>query len=329
MGEIAKRDARDIQIGGLLITKTGIRRLGRFSETDWKNCAAMLDQFNQGVNWCVGDLMLLGEPEFGEDKVIQWIDEMVPSMGPQEKYHCQHVSNSFPYSNRLESLTWTHHFVLAYHNNARERFQLLEQAEKQKLSTGDLRKRLRAHKLAATAAANPLPKDKYRVIYADPPWKYADELIEGYGAAEHHYPTMTIAELAALPIKDLALPDAVLFMWVTSPLLEECFEVIKGWGFQYKSMFVWDKVKHNFGHYNSVRHELLLICTRGSCTPDSGELHDSVVSVERNDTHSSKPEEFRRLIDSLYTDGQRIELFSRTKAKGWHVWGNEAHKGAA
>lgn len=166
-------------------------------------------------------------------------------------------------------------------------------------------------------------KGKYRIIYADPPWCYGDKLTDGYGTAENHYPTMTIKELCELPIKELAEDDAVLFLWATSPLLEECFPVINLWGFKYKTSFVWDKVKHNMGHYNSVRHELLLICTRGSCLPDGKTLYDSVVSIERSDRHSEKPEEFRHIIDSLYTHGNRIELFSRKKVDGWASWGNE------
>lgn len=169
-----------------------------------------------------------------------------------------------------------------------------------------------------------LPEGQYGIIYADPPWKYSDKLIEGYGAADHHYEQMSIDELCELPVKDMAGDDAVLFIWVTSPLLEDCFQVIEAWGFKYKASFVWDKVKHNYGHYNSVRHEFLLVCTRGSKTPDNTELYDSVQSIERSKVHSEKPEEFRNIIDDLYPSGSRLELFGRKKVDGWRVWGNEA-----
>ena len=105
-------------------------------------------------------------------------------------------------------------------------------------------------------------------------------------------------------------------------LLEECFPLIKAWGFKYKTSMIWDKIKHNVGNYVSVRHELLLICTKGSCTPDIKKLDDSVYSEERTE-HSKKPLYFRSLIDKLYPNGNRIELFAREKAKGWDVWGNE------
>jgi len=175
----------------------------------------------------------------------------------------------------------------------------------------------------------------YRIVYADPPWSYGDELIKGYGAASHHYPQMTIDELCSMTdargrsVVDIVADNAVLFIWAPSPLLLECFSVIHAWGFDYKASFVWDKQLHNFGHYNSVRHELLLIATRGSCTPDSKELHDSVVSIKRSSKHSEKPEEFRQIIDEMYPPRagkrrDRIELFARTKAKDWDSYGNQS-----
>ena len=107
-------------------------------------------------------------------------------------------------------------------------------------------------------------------------------------------------------------------------MLEDSFKVINSWGFKYKTSFVWDKISHNMGHYNSVRHELLLVCTKGNCLPDNKKLYDSVVSVERSSQHSEKPIEFMNIIDDIYTFGDRIELFARDKKKdSWFLWGNE------
>jgi N6-adenosine-specific RNA methylase IME4 len=181
----------------------------------------------------------------------------------------------------------------------------------------------RVLKKAEVTEAAKLPSKKFRVIYADPPWKYGDQLTEAYGPTKYHYPAMTNSELCALPVTDLTEGNAVLFLWVTSPLLESAFPVIKAWGFSYKTSFVWDKVKHNMGHYNSVRHEFLLVATRGSCTPDVAKLYDSVVSIERG-AHSVKPPEFRKIIDTLYPHGKRLEMFAREKADGWEIWGNDA-----
>jgi N6-adenosine-specific RNA methylase IME4 len=187
---------------------------------------------------------------------------------------------------------------------------------------------------ARISAAKPRPlQGKYRIIYADPPWKYHglnknDEL----GHAEGHYDCLDDEALCDYrpgdgkrTVKELADDDAVLFLWVTAPMLERAFPIIRAWGFEYKSLFVWDKVKHTIGFYNSVRAELLLICTRGSCTPDTGKLIDSVQSIERSDRHSEKPREFYAIIESMYDHGRKLELFSRCSApKGWDTDGNEA-----
>jgi len=187
--------------------------------------------------------------------------------------------------------------------------------------------------MAALRNAPGLPHSTYRVLYVDPPWQYNDQLVEGYGPAENHYPTMHLDDLKTFfddrgrSVEHIAADNSVLFMWATSPLLDDALELIKAWGFTYKTSFVWDKVKHNYGHYNSVRHELLLIATRGSCVPDTKQLFDSVQVIERTSRHSEKPEEFRQIIDTLYSQREyvdRIELFRRGSApEGWHVWGNE------
>jgi len=172
----------------------------------------------------------------------------------------------------------------------------------------------------------PLPTEgKYRILYVDPPWQYTRAELDDYGHTRRHYPSMSLAELCAMgdDIKEMAERDAVLFLWTTSPMLKQAFPLLEAWGFAYKTSFVWDKVKHNFGHYNSVRHEMLLIATRGSCTPDVKKLFDSVQSIERSDEHSEKPEEFRKIIEELYTHGNKIELFARADVPGWDTWGNE------
>ena len=91
---------------------------------------------------------------------------------------------------------------------------------------------------------------------------------------------MSIDDLCNLPIRDLAEDNAVLFLWTTSPKLFDAHDVIKAWGFEYKTSFVWDKVKHVMGHYNSVRHEFLLLCIKGSFPKQSDTLHDSVIEIE-------------------------------------------------
>lgn len=228
-----------------------------------------------------------------------------------------------------EGLTFKHFTVAAQEvlnrarDNAREAAEWLEKADDEGWSANELRRRIRSSRPPI-----PLPEGTYRIIYADPPWEYSDErgnLTGGYGPAERHYPTMSTDGLCEMPVVNLTADDAVLFLWSTSPTLPDALRVIEAWGFTYKSSFVWDKVGHNFGQYNSVRHELLLVATKGSCLPDEQKLFDSVVSVDKTSIHSEKPPVFREMIDTLYTWGPRIELFLRGEAPdGWVGWGNEA-----
>jgi N6-adenosine-specific RNA methylase IME4 len=198
-------------------------------------------------------------------------------------------------------------------------------AAKSKTSRGA--KDTRAAAVAAAADAGGVtdtPADKYRILYADPPWSYGNTMPDGTTEPRDHYPVMELDAICAIPVSEWAEDNAVLFLWVTSPVLEEAFRVVRAWGFEYKASFVWDKIKHNMGHYNSVRHEFLLICTRGSCQPDKQQLFDSVQSIERS-KHSEKPAEFYDIIETLYTHGRKLEIFARARRDGWDVYGHVAH----
>jgi len=168
------------------------------------------------------------------------------------------------------------------------------------------------------------PTGKYRVIYADPPWEYSNSgNTENYGHAAKHYETMPLEEICKLDVDSISLKDSVLFLWTTSPMLEDAFDVINSWGFKYKTSFIWNKLSHNWGYYNSVQHEILLVCVKGSCQPDIDERINSVIEIKKTKEHSEKPKEFRAIIDMLYPHGPRIELFSRADVDGWDRYGNE------
>lgn len=114
------------------------------------------------------------------------------------------------------------------------------------------------------------PKKKYKVIYADPPWSYADKSLNRGGAARH-YPTMPLIDIMNLPIQDISEDKSVLFMWSTFPKLQESLDVIKAWGFEYKTCaFVWvkenKKAKSLFwgmGRWTRSNAEIVLLATRG------------------------------------------------------------------
>ena len=175
-------------------------------------------------------------------------------------------------------------------------------------------------------------KEKYSVIYADPPWSYRTWSKQGSGrTAENHYPTMILPDICALPVADIADKDCALFLWATFPNLQEAFEVINAWGFEYKTMaFVW--VKRNkkspswfvgLGHWTRANAEICLLATRGKPQRISKSVRQIVdTPIER---HSKKPDEVRSRIVELMGDVPRIELFAREHTAGWDVFGNEVN----
>lgn len=178
--------------------------------------------------------------------------------------------------------------------------------------------------------APPLPAGRYRLIYADPPWRY--EHIETESRAiENQYPTMSLEDICAMEVP--AADDAVLFLWATSPKLAEAMDVIKAWSFDYRTCAVWDKEKIGMGYYFRQQHELLLVAARGALpVPEPSARVSSVIRVKRGGVHSRKPVQVIELLESMYpkfTDKDRIELFTREPRVGWSAWGNEPKKAAS
>lgn len=164
---------------------------------------------------------------------------------------------------------------------------------------------------------------RYPVIYADPPWRYEHAESESR-AIENQYPTMSLDEIKAMPIGDICTEDCVLFMWATSPKLGEAFEVLSAWGFSYRTCAVWDKQKIGMGYYFRQQHELLLVAARGSPpTPQPANRPASVFSYPRG-AHSAKPVEVYGLIEAMYAELPKLELFCRSPREGWGVWGNQS-----
>ncbi len=214
-----------------------------------------------------------------------------------------------------------------------EQVQIVARGEKEILAASkairsakaEERRRKRVAKVQALSkTAEPLTgKVRYPVLLCDPPWRY--EHIETESRAiENQYPTMTHDELCALPVADAALDDCVLFLWATSPKLGEAFALLDAWGFNYRTCAVWDKEKIGMGYYFRQQHELLLVAVRGNpMTPAPADRPSSVIRVARG-IHSEKPIEVYELIESMYPDFSRLELFARSAREGWNAWGYEA-----
>ena|SRR3990167_5697415 len=168
----------------------------------------------------------------------------------------------------------------------------------------------------------------YKIIYADPPWSYNDKMRGHSFSLDHEYETQSLEWIKNLPISKLADKDCCLFIWAVNPLIPEAFEVIKAWGFKYKTLaFCWSKEStnlitiKNLGRWTMGSVELCFLATKGKPKRVSRNVRQIVFDFRRK--HSQKPNEVRNRIVTLMGDVPRIELFARTKTPGWDVWGNE------
>jgi N6-adenosine-specific RNA methylase IME4 len=164
------------------------------------------------------------------------------------------------------------------------------------------------------------PEGEYGVILADPPWRY-EHVETDSRAIENQYPTLSLDTICDYRIP--AADDAVLLLWATSPKLAEAMRVVDAWGFTYRTCAVWDKEQIGMGYYFRQQHELLLVAAKGALpVPDPSARVSSMIRAPRG-THSAKPDVIYTIIEQMYPDIPRVELFSRTPRQGWTSWGNE------
>lgn len=177
----------------------------------------------------------------------------------------------------------------------------------------------------------------YQIIYADPPWDYRGQIQHNgkltTGSASMHYPTMSLDALCGMTpmIKSWADPEgALLYMWVTSPLLVDGLKLMEAWGFTYTTIaFVWDKVRPNPGYYTMSQVEVCLVGKMKKIPQPRGTRSARQFHSEKKTKHSRKPEHFACLIEEMHPTQRKIELFARPPHRaGWDVWGNEAEKQA-
>jgi N6-adenosine-specific RNA methylase IME4 len=179
---------------------------------------------------------------------------------------------------------------------------------------------------------------RFATILADPPWRFQNST--GKVAPEHRrlsrYGTMSLPEICALPVSDVAADTAHLYLWVPNALLAEGLEVMKEWGFTYKSNIVWHKVRKDGGsdgrgvgfYFRNVT-ELILFGVRGknARTKQPGRSQVNYISSQKRE-HSRKPDEIFPIIEAC-SPGPFLELFARGEREGWDVWGNQADESYA
>jgi len=183
----------------------------------------------------------------------------------------------------------------------------------------------------------PFPDKKYQIIYADPPWNFGNRLyssnkIDNQRAITRVYPVMKTGDICNIPIRNICEKNAVCFMWVADAFIPDAVEVMKAWGFKYKTVaFIWLKKELSgkqvcyMGQWTMKNAELVLFGTKGKMTQflKSRKVRQLQEAIRERKKHSKKPQLIRDKIIEMFGDLPRIELFAREKTEGWDVWGDE------
>lgn len=300
-----------IEIPKCEVSKVGLKLDENLTFDEWKGIGLQLQTMQGSIGFWIGDWLNFGEKHYGETYT-----QAVEATGAevQTLMNYKWVAKTIETSRRRDKLSFSAHHEIASAPVEKQN-ELLEQAETEKLSSRDIREKVKEIKKLPTP---PLPKGKYDVIYCDPAWEYDNT---GFAmSAEKQYPTMSIEKLKELGVESLSADNCVMFMWATNPLLKDAIDVMNNWGFEYKTNFVWTKTNHTAGFYVLGQHELLLIGIKGSKLPV--ERYKSIITGD-NKVHSKKPEIVYEMIEKMYPNMKYVELFARNTKTNWESWGNQ------
>lgn len=323
------------------LTRAGWELPDGLPEDVWQQAGEALKTIEGSVMWWLGDWLNYGERVYGET-YSQALDATDYSYGTLST--AKWVAKKVEFSRRIENLSWSHHQQVA--NLVPEaQAQWLERAAGDGLTVAELRAAVQREKRRVEYGAGDesgtladlerLVTDgrTFGTIYADPPWRYDNSATRGAvgerspnvttGSTAGYDGTLSVEDICALPVAQLAAADSHLHLWTTNGLLFEAQRVIEAWGFTYKSCFVWVKPKMGMGNYWRVSHEFLLFAVRGNAEFGSHAIK-SWGEYPRGQ-HSAKPEQVRQLIE-VVSPAPRLELFGRGAHPGWFVWGNQADR---
>ena len=178
-------------------------------------------------------------------------------------------------------------------------------------------------------SANPPAVYRYDILYADPPWDYKGQTQHAgkgqptTGGAAEHYPTVPLETMKAWDILSLCNDDCLLFLWTTSPHLDQAIELGKSWGFKWATVaFVWDKKRVNPGYYTMSQCELCLVFKRGRIPQPRGAMNVRQLIREERTEHSRKPITARERISRMFPSQTKLEIFARGReaTADWAVW---------
>lgn len=172
-----------------------------------------------------------------------------------------------------------------------------------------------------------LPEGPFDIILADPPWRFSSNSEASPGRnAMGHYPCMRLSDIEAMPVREIAAKNALLYLWTTAPFAELAFRVVRAWGFTYKSQLVWPKCRIGTGFWVRNQHEPVYICRRGRFPCPRPAPHPSSILPGAQREHSRKPASLHEQIEAAYPGTRKLELFARSEREGWVSWGNETTK---
>jgi N6-adenosine-specific RNA methylase IME4 len=308
----------------IVITKTALIIPEDTTYAVWIDIGKKLRLMEGAIQFWVGDWINFGEHKYG-DKYREALEQTGYDYGTLRhqawvaNITCVPEDTNKDKIQRHENLDYTHHREVASLEPEIAN-KLLNEAEENDWSVKELRQKI--YETKQKIGSPKLPVGKFNLIYADPPWEY-DFSISDSRQIENQYPTMSVDKIAELDIQSICDTDTVLFLWATSPKLAESLFVMDRWGFQYKTCMVWVKDRIGMGYYARQKHELLLIGTMGTPKlPEPENRPDSVIVAPRLE-HSKKPDEVYLIIEKMYSNFNKIELFARSKRKDWSVWGNQ------
>jgi N6-adenosine-specific RNA methylase IME4 len=305
------------------------------TKTQWQHHGLYLSTALKSSMWALGDWYLAGKAEFG----AQWCRSVVVAPDwrgieyPTLLVYAS-IAKAFPPLIRIKDAAPALHQLCAP-LPIDQALALLKQAVQENWNVNRMRIEVRRIQcfnplvgglMADDIAALIARGRAYRGLLADPPWEW-DTTGGKAGATTPYYPSMTMDELCALPVSQVATDDAFLFLWCPPALLESAgLSLIRAWGFAYKVNLVWDKGNFGRGAYVRTAHEHLLVAVRpGSPTHFIDNSVGSVIRVPSTRHNSEKPVEAHRIVERAI-NGPYLELFARKHVRGWDCFGNQLAK---
>jgi N6-adenosine-specific RNA methylase IME4 len=303
------------------------------SEAEWREAGEVLGKVELSVSWWLGDWWRAFKPEWGERAALFESDWDGPAYST-----CRHagaVCDAFDIGRRRPNLTFKHHAEVASHDAA-EADALLDWCEETAKPRSTLELRGEKNRRSVTIGAQPSGETctvedlsvlaasgrRFGCLYADPPWLYDNQGTRA--STGNHYQGLTVDELCALPVMDLAADNAHLHLWITNAFLFDAPRIFAAWGFEFRSMFAWVKPQMGIGNYWRNSHEILLTAVRGDAKRFNDHSMISWMEFDRG-VHSAKPQEVRAMVERA-SPGPYLEMFARSPVPNWTVWGNQIER---